>query len=355
MLRLLLATTLCLLIGGCTNIAYYAQAVEGQIQIMAAARPISELVKDPATNSDLRQHLERAIAIREFASSNLALPNNGSYRSYSDLGRPYVIWNVFASPELSMESQQWCMLFVGCVNYRGYYDKNNAERYAAELSNAGADTYVYGVFAYSTLGHFNDPVLNTYLRLGDQEVARMTFHELAHQLIFVKDDTEFNESFATMVENEGMRRWLTQVAIPGQLKDFETHLQREAQFLRLVADCRDKLHSIYTSSMTSDAKRSAKAEMIAEMKRSYADLKASWGGYKGYDEWFSRPINNAVLASVSVYAQWVPAFHALLEQEGGNLPRFYQRVVALAHLPKNERTAAFAQLLQRHAATSEQT
>lgn len=358
MLRLVFATTLCLLVVGCANIAYYAQAVEGQMRLMAATRPIPELVIDTATDPGLRQQLERASAIREFASRELALPNNGSYRSYSDLGRPYVVWNVFAAPEFSAEPQQWCLVFIGCVNYRGYYDKNAADRYAGELRQAGADTYIGGVPAYSTLGYFNDPLLNTFLRFGDQEVARIVFHELAHQLVYAEGDSAFNESFATTVENEGMRRWLMRSATPERLRDFERQQERKAQFHRLVADHRDKLRAIYGSSLAPDAKRRAKTEVIAGMKRAYADLKARWGGYGGYDPWFSQPLNNAALASVALYTQWVPAFHALLDQEGGSLPRFYLRVAALAHLRKTERSAALDKLLPSRTArtaSSEQT
>jgi len=348
MLRLILAGTLCLLIAGCTNTAYYAQAVEGQIQLMLGARPISEVINDTSTKPELRQQLERAVVIREFASRELALPNNGSYRFYKDPGRPYVVWNVFAAPELSLEPQKWCMLFVGCVNYRGYYNKDDAEHFATQLRQAGADTYVGGVPAYSTLGYFNDPILSTFLRFGDQEVARMIFHELAHQLVFVKDDTAFNESFATTVENEGMQRWLKQTATPKIQQDFETQQQRKVQFLMFVAVSQEKLRSIYASAITSDFKKRAKSEIIAEMKRNYTDLKGSWGGYSGYDQWFKQPINNATLASVAVYTQWVPAFHAILEQENESLPRFYQRVATLAKLPKAERTAEFAQLQLNH-------
>lgn len=345
MLRTIFVMVLCLLAVGCTNIAYYAQAVKGQLQIMAAARPIPELVNDAATEPGLRQQLERTIAIREFASRELALPNNGSYRSYADLGRPFVVWNVFAAPEFSVEPQQWCFIFTGCVNYRGYHDKNGADLYAGELRQAGADTYIGGVTAYSTLGYFNDPVLNTFLRFGDQEAARIIFHELAHQLVYAKGDSAFNESFAATVENEGMRRWLMQLAAPERLRDFEAKQERKAQFHQLVANTRDKLRAIYASSQTPDAKRSAKAEVFAEMKRIYAGLKASWGGYGGYDQWFNQPLNNAALSSVTLYTRWVPAFHALLEQEGGNLPRFYQRVAALAKLPKAARSAALDQLM----------
>ncbi len=353
MLRLIVATTLCLLVAGCTNIAYYAQAVGGQMRLMAGTRPISEVVNDTATEPGLRQQLEQAIAIREFASRELALPNNGSYRSYADLERPYVVWNVFAAPEFSLEPQQWCMVFIGCVNYRGYYDKYDADLYAGELRQAGADTYVGGVSAYSTLGYFNDPVLNTFLRFGDHEVARIIFHELAHQLVYAEGDSAFNESFATVVENEGMHRWLNKLAAPEKLRDFEKQQERKAQFHRLVADCRDKLRVIYVSSLAPDAKRHAKTEVTAELKQNYTDLKASWGGYGGYDQWFNQPINNAVLGSVTLYTQWVPAFQALLEEEGGSLPRFYLRVAALARLTKTERSAALNQFLPSRKAATE--
>jgi predicted aminopeptidase len=350
MFRFILATTLCLLVGGCTNIAYYAQAVDGQMRLMAATRPISEVVIDATTDPVLRRQLER-----EFASRELALPNNDSYRSYADLGRPYVVWNVFATPEFSVEPQQWCLIIVGCVSYRGYYDKNVADLYADELRQAGGDIYVAGIPAYSTLGYFNDPVLNTFLRFGDQEVARIVFHELAHQLVYAEGDSAFNESFATTVENEGMRRWLTQSATPEQRRDFETQQERKSQFHQLVADSRDKLRAIYASSLEPEAMRRAKAEVIAEMKRTYSDLKASWGGYGGYDKWFNQPLNNAALGSVALYTQWVPAFHALLEQEGGSLPRFYLRVAALARLPKTERLAALDRLQPSRTASSEPT
>jgi predicted aminopeptidase len=353
MLRRILAATLCLLVAGCTSIAYYAQAVEGQAQLMADTRPISEVVSDDATDPRLRRQLERVIAIREFASSELALPNNGSYRSYADLGRPFAVWNVFAAPEFSVEPQQWCMLLVGCVNYRGYYDRNDADRFAGELSQKGMDTYVGGVPAYSTLGHFNDPVLNTFLRFGDEEVARIIFHELAHQLVYADGDSAFNESFAATVENEGMRRWLAQSASPERLRDFAAQQEHKTQFERLVADSRDQLRAIYASSLAPDAKRRAKMDIFAEMKRSYAGLKAGWGGDGDYDRWFSQALNNATLASVTLYTQWVPAFQTLLEQEGGSMPRFYQRVAELARLPKTERSAALDQFLPSRTSSSE--
>ena len=346
MARALLAAILCLLVGGCSTAAYYAQAVDGHLRLMARTRPLSEVLADAATDPALRRQLERASAIREFASRELALPDNRSYRSYADLERPFVIWNVFAAPEFSVELQPWCMLFIGCVNYRGYYAQDDARRYAGELAAAGAETHVGGVPAYTTLGYFNDPLLNTFLRFGDQEVARVVFHELAHQRVYAKGDTAFNESFATAVENEGLRRWLARTAAPEQLQNFETQQQRKAQFRQLVADYRETLRRLYASAQPPDAMRRAKSDVFAEMKRSYAELKAGWGGYGGYDLWFSQPLNNATLGSVSLYTKWVPAFASLLEREDSDLPRFYRQVAALAEMSKDERARALDQVLR---------
>jgi len=329
--------------------AYYAQAVDGQIRLMAATRPIHELIVDDATVPELRRQLLQTTAIRDFASRELDLPDNASYRSYADLGRPYAVWNVFAAPEFSLEPQQWCFALVGCINYRGYYDKNDAEHFAEELSQAGLDTYVRGVPAYSTLGYFSDPMLNTILRFGDQEVARIIFHELAHQLVYAEGDSTFNESFATAVENEGMRRWLAR-STPLQRRSFGAQQERKAQFHRLLGDTRDKLRAIYASSLEPVAMRNAKSLVIAEMQQTYAALKTGWGGYSGYDQWFSQSLNNAALGSIAIYTQWVPGFELLLEQEGRNLPRFYRRVAALAKLTKSERSAIFGLLLSNRMA-----
>ena len=352
MRRSIVAASLALLLGGCTHLTYYAQAIQGHMRLMAAMRPIPEILTDQTTDAGLRRQLGQISEIREFASRQLALPDNDSYRSYADLGRPYVVWNVFAAPEFAVELERWCMVMVGCVNYRGYYDKNDAERYAAELRQAGADTYVGGVAAYSTLGYFSDPVLNTFLRFGDLEVARVVFHELAHQVAFAADDSVFNESFATAVENEGMRRWIAHAATPEQFTEFETKQLRKAQFQQLLTDAREQLRLVYASALVPDAKRRAKAETIAAMKRAYADLKTSWGGYAGYDPWISQPLNNAALGTVTLYTQRVPAFRALLDEEGGDLPRFYGRVAALARLSKAERSAALDQLMTNRIAAA---
>jgi predicted aminopeptidase len=342
--RLALIALLCLLLGACSTFGYYLQAVQGHLQLLASTRPVADLLGDAATPPELRRQLESAIAIRDFAVRELALPDNPNYRSYANLGRPFVVWNVFAAPEFSVELQQWCMLFVGCVNYRGYYERDDASRYAEELQAGGADIYVSGIPAYSTLGFFNDPLLNTFMRFGDQEVARIVFHELAHQFIYAKGDSAFNEAYATTVESEGLRRWLSQSA-PEKLPDFAKQQGRREQFHRLIADYREKLRALYAVPLTPEVKRQLKAERFAEMQRAYADLKARWGGYAGYDRWFSQPLNNANLGSIALYTRWVPAFQAVLAQEGGDLQRFYRRVQELANMPKRERAAVLDRLL----------
>jgi predicted aminopeptidase len=255
-----------------------------------------------------------------------------------------VVWNVFAAPEFSVEPEQWCVAFIGCVNYRGYFRKEDAERLASELGQKGHDTHVSGVPAYSTLGYLGDPVLSTFLRFGEREVARIIFHELAHQIVYVKDDTAFNEAFATTVEIEGMRRWLTQATSPEALQAYDEQQQRKAQIQQLMADSRETLRAIYASPLSADAKRRAKTEVFVKLKNDYVRLKGRWDGHAGYDPWFGQPLNNATLGSVALYARWIPAFQALLAQEGGNLPHFYQRVTALARLPKDERAAILTPL-----------
>lgn len=337
-----LAALLALLLTGCSSLGYYAQAVGGHIEVMQAKRPIRDVVEDATTDPGLRQKLQQVDSIREFASRELALPDNGSYRSYADLGRPFVVWNVFAAPEFSIEPEKWCMAVVGCVSYRGFYDRGEAERLANELRDQGFDTYVGGVPAYSTLGFFDDPVLNTFLRFGDIEVARLIFHELAHQVAFAEDDSAFNESFATAVENEGVRRWLAYRGTPELGSTFTAQQQRKTQFAELVARYRRRLDSAYAESAPIAAKRRAKAEVIGEMRREYATLKANWGGHAAYDAWLDKDLNNAKMATLALYTQLVPAFEAIFDEEGRDFARFYRRVATLARLPKTERRSELA-------------
>jgi len=345
LLRLALAGLLSGLLGGCGNIGYYAQAIGGHLAVMRAAQPIGDILRDPASAPALRQELAQVQAMREFASRELALPDNGSYRAYADLGRPYVVWNVFAAPEFALAPKSWCMLMVGCVNYRGYYDRAQAERLGAELRQAGYDVFIGGVPAYSTLGYLDDPVLNTFLRLGTAEVARTVFHELAHQLIFVRDDSVFNESFATAVENEGMRRWLQAQGSSAQRAAFEVQRARKAAFAALIRAYREKFRALYDTVGADETPRRAKAELFEALRRDYTALKETWGGYTGYDRFFGADLNNAKLVSLALYSELVPAFEVLLAEEQHDLPRFYRRVAELAARAKDQRHSALTLLL----------
>jgi predicted aminopeptidase len=332
-------------IGGCATFSYYGQAVLGHLDVMNRAHPIEARLADGATPPELRVKLARVLEIREFATSELGLPDNGSYRAYADLDRPYVVWNVFAAPEFSVEPRQSCFPVVGCVTYRGYYGPSDAEAFAAGLRAESYDVFVYGVPAYSTLGWFDDPVLSTFVRYPDAELARLVFHELAHQLVYVKSDTMFNESFAVAVEEEGVRRWLARHGDERERAVYAQQRERRAEFIALVLRYRGRLEAFYREPLPVDEKKAGKARLFAEMAADYHALKAErWRGWPGYDRWFERGVNNAQLASVATYEELVPAFRALLAQEGGDMARFYGAVRQLAQLDQGARDAALAAL-----------
>lgn len=352
LLRALAAAFALSLLSGCAawndGPGYYLQSIAGHLAVLSKARPIAAVVDDPRTSPALRQRLEDVVAVRAFASDALGLPRNGSYTEYADLGRPFVVWNVFATPELSMRLEQWCFPFVGCVAYRGYYDRDDAERFARRLRDEGLDVVVRGVPAYSTLGWFDDPVLSTFIGYPEAEVARLIFHELAHQELYVKGDTTFNESFATAVEREGLRRWLGAVqkrTHDARLREqWEVFDARRQQFLALLKRHRTALEALYASSASDDAKRAGKRAIFAALERDYETLRREWGGFAGYDGFFAQPLTNAHLASIATYTDLVPAFRALLDREGGNLPAFYAAARHIGDLPKGERGAALEAL-----------
>src|SRR5256884_2205088 len=340
-LRAAAALLLLPLLAGCTAAGYYWQGIRGQLDLLERARPIPAVLastEDPA----LKRKLERVLAIREYASRELALPDNPSYRSYTDLGRRFVLWNVFAAPELSLEPRQWCFPVAGCVNYRGYFDEAAARAEASQLGASGDDVYVGGVPAYSTLGYFNDPMLSTVLRYPDTEVARLIFHELAHQVAYAKDDTVFNESFGVAVEEEGIGRWLAAQDDAALTAQFNTSQRYRDGFRTLVSRTRSDLVTLYASPASVEEKRAGKAAAFASMRAAYDAVKKEWGGFAAYDGWFAQGPNNANLAAVGLYTQKVPEFHALLAGDSGDLRRFYAHVKALAALPKGERDSALA-------------
>jgi predicted aminopeptidase len=322
---------------GCSTLGYYAQSIHGHFEVLKAARPIEEVVADPAVAEALKQRLQRAEQMRNFASSDLGLPDNPSYRSYADLKRPYVVWNVFATPELSLELKQWCYPVVGCAGYRGYFERAAADRAAEQLRAEGYEVNVSGVPAYSTLGWFSDPLLNTFIGGTEGQLAALVFHELAHQVVFVGGDTTFNESFATAVEREGVRRWLAAHGDESTRRGYAEFAERRSQFVGLLLQYRRQLDELYRGDASIDDKRVRKRQLFAALKADYSDLKTGWGGYTGYDRYFAQELTNAHLAAVGAYNDLVPAFDGLLAQAGGDLSRFYAEVARLAALPLAQR------------------
>lgn len=325
--RLLVVALIGATLPGCT-LGYLTQAAQGQWRLMRARRPIERVIADPAASEELKARLRVVQDARDFAVSDLGLPGNRSYRSYSDLKRPYVVWNVVAAPEFSVEPQRWCFPFTGCLSYRGYFRERDARRMADALAARGNDVMVGGVAAYSTLGHFADPVLNTMLRYGDLELVSTIFHELAHQLIYVRGDTEFNESFAVSVEQEGLRRWL---AARGRSLELQEYLQRrhaEQLIIEAFADGRGRLARLYALSppLPIDERRGRKREILAATGAQVLAVERQFKLRTGYDQWIADGLNNAHLASVGTYFDCVPGFQRLLEANGGSLPAFYAAV-----------------------------
>jgi predicted aminopeptidase len=333
----LLAGTAAGLLASCSTLNYYTQAAQGQLELLSDARPIDDWIADPGTSSRLRLRLETARQIRRYAVSEMALPDNNSYKNYASLKRKYVLWNVVATPELSLKPLVWCFPVAGCVNYRGYYNKEAAESYAKELQADGNDVEVGGVPAYSTLGWFSDPLISTFINYPDAELARMIFHELAHQIVYAQGDSQFNESFASTVEEVGVERWMDRFGNQAMRDGYARYKSRKHDFLALLLKYRKALEQNYALVDRSDSeKRAVKARLFQELKDEYQVLKGNWGGYAGYDRFFEQPLSNAHLASIATYEDFVPAFRAMLRRDG-SFPRFYKSVMQLAEMDRADR------------------
>lgn len=350
-LRLALLLTLLPWLAGCADSRYYLQSVGGHLHMMQAARPLTYWLSDESVPPALKQRLLLAQRIRAFAVTEVGLPDNASYQRYADLQRRAVVWNVVAAPELSLKLKTWCFPVTGCVGYRGYFSEADARAHAQTLREEGLEVSVYGVPAYSTLGWLNwaggDPLLNTFIHYPEGELARMIFHELAHQVLYVQDDTVFNESFATAVERIGGERWLTQQGGPAAQKEYAAFDGRRRQLRALSAATRARLGAIYEQAEAGVADRSsrlaAKQAVMTDFRASYIQLKVAWGGYSGYDAWVAG-VNNAAFGAQAAYDELVPGFEALFEREGQNWQRFYEAVRQLAKMPAPERTRALKYL-----------
>ena len=326
--RGLVAALLLVGLSGCATLDYYAHLAKGQYALLAAREPIAKLVAAPGTDEALRARLKLALEARAFASEALALPKNGSYTDYSDLGRPWVLKNLFAAAEFSLDPVEQCFPIAGCVAYRGYYDEVRAKAEAARLQGEGYEVFIGDVPAFSTLGWFDDPVMNTMLRWDDDELVGTVFHELAHQRLYLPGDTAFNESFASFVEREGLRRWQAARGLPAA---GSTRSIRAEQFIALMLRLRERLQVIYDGEQPPDAKRSAKAQAIATMREEYHLLRdGEWQGYAGYNDFVNGEINNAKLLPFGLYHALIPGFARLFDQAGDDLPAFYKAAADLS-------------------------
>ncbi len=332
------------------SLPFYWQAVSGQMELLRKRTPIGKVLADENADPELKAELRGIEEILDFAEDELGLPRNGSYTTYADLERPYVVWNVVAAEEFSVDPMRWCFPFTGCVSYRGFFDRSNAEDFQRSLDEEGLDTYSSGSSAYSTLGYFRDPVLNTMLEGGSEYIAPLLFHELAHQKIYVKDDSELSEAFASTIEEYGTERWLTSRDRAAELDAYRERLHRRSQFAELIERQQSRLRAIYEQQIPDADKREAKTAAFDTLRGEYATVRAAWTSGPSYDAWFEQPLNNATLASVATYRRWQPVLRTRLEEIG--LDRFYEEIAALAKLDPGAREVRLAEL-GRHAVTAE--
>lgn len=339
------------------GIGYYFKATAGHLELMRLRQPVDQVLADPETSPQLVQFLEQASASLAFAHSGLLLPDNGSYRQYSNLDRPFAVWNVIAASEFSLEPETWCFPVAGCVAYRGYFREEYARTFAAELAGEGMDIFVGGATAYSTLGRFSDPLLNTMVGLPASRLTGLIFHELAHQQLYVKGDTKFNEGFASFVEREGLRRWTgSRIGSGPALASAQCALavrnQRRTKVLEILDRGRRQLGELYAGDFADTDRRDRKAAIFTGMISQYLVLRDQWSQPPYFDGWFDPRLNNAKLAALGVYDDYVPAFEAMLAEAEGDLQAFYHQADQVAGLPRLERDAEMARLLSEAVSNS---
>lgn len=309
----------------CRTAAFYGQAVRGQMDILRKSRPNSDVMADPASPPALRGQLAAVERIRAFATDHLSLPGGESYGKYADLGRDHVVWVIYATPEFSLKPKSWFYPFIGEMDYRGYFREKDAVALAEELRKGGYDVYLGGVDAYSTLGFFHDPVLNTFVVYPDVDLAETIFHELTHRRVFHNGDTVFNESLANVVAEEGVKRWLRHEGRLAELRHYEGRLVRRREFYQEIDRARRRLAALYASGKPAPVMRREKAAILAGLHGQFLELRRRWGGH-GLEGWLEENIHNGHIVSLRIYADHMPAFQALLARCGGNLDLFFKRV-----------------------------
>jgi len=333
---------LCVLISsatlwGCQAVHYYSQAIDGQCRILLKRQPISAIIADSEFPQSLRERLMFILKVREFAENELQLPVNNHYLTYVDLKRPFVLWNVFAAPEFSLTPKTWCYPVAGCAAYRGYFAETNARHYADRSSKQDYDVYVGGVTAYSTLGWFDDPALSTFIRFSEARTAALIFHELAHQILYVKDDTAFNASFATLVEQDGLRRWQHASGSERIYTEYLRQHRRREQFVLLIMHYRQKLELLYQTDLPPSEKRVSKTTIFSELRSEFNHLKTHQIELSAYDAWMNQSLNNAKIGSVVAYHDFLPAFQKMLTQNMGEINQFFEACRQLAQKNKDQR------------------
>lgn len=346
MIRNIILLFSALTVSACSSFGYYMDLMAGHSELLEQRKPVTDILAEKETKPKLRKLLKISQNIRDFASKELHLPENDSYRMYADLKRPYAVWNVVAAKEFSIKPKKWCFLFVGCLSYRGYFSKEDATTYANELKKEGYDVYVAGAKAYSTLGWFDDPLLNTMMYKSEARRAGIIFHELAHQVVYIDDDSAFNEAFATAVEQEGIRRWLAKNGKNNQYEEYLLDKQRDSQLNQLLQETREKLKVVYKTKVSDEEKRRAKKHVFALMQKKYHQLKKLWAGYNAYDKWMSQELNNSHLLLIATYHDLVPTFKAMLKKENYNLKKFYIAVEQFGQLDKDKRKNRLKQIKQ---------
>lgn len=332
---------------GCSSVSYYWQAINGHFDIVEREHSIKDLLQQKQLDPQLRRKLELVRTARRFASAELALPANDSYTRYADLKRGFVTWNVVVTPEFSVKPRQWCYLFAGCFNYRGYFHQDDAKAFARTMKTRGEDVAIGGAWAYSTLGWFADPVLNTMLQHDDSELIGTLFHELGHQTVYVDDDSSFNESFANTVEQVGLQRWYQHIGKPDEFTAYMHRQQARNDVIRMLEQTRDKLHKVYADTGDVDRKRQQKRVLFAALKHEYQVWRKQHP-YDGFDNWMHQQLNNANLAMIATYSDDIPAFKHMLAASHGDLPAFYREARRVGELAPAQRAAVLARYAALH-------
>ncbi|VAW94211.1 PUTATIVE ZINC PROTEASE PROTEIN [hydrothermal vent metagenome] len=344
-IKLLLIIGSSLFIQACSSVGYYWEKIQGHTELLNKQQPIQVVIDNPLTNPDVKTLLINAQQARNFASKVLLLPDNGSYRNYVDVGRDYVVWTVVATPPYSIQPEEWCFLIVGCLSYRGYFSEQAAKEFAVTLKDKNMDVYVSGAKAYSTLGWFDDPLLSTMLYKSEAYRVGIIFHELAHQKIYVENDTAFNEAFATSVELEGVKAWFNKTENKQKFKQYLVVKKRDKDFKSLLNVARKELKILYESNKPPQQLQIGKEKIFVNLQASYKHYKKKWNNYTGYDKWMAQGLNNAHLALVATYNNWLPAFSRLFENANGDYKIFYNEVKRLTELDKMQREKKLEELM----------